>query len=121
MDGTTSHPTTVDDYIAQYPIEVQSILSQIREVIEDSAPNAVEKISYNMPSYFLNGEGLVWFAVWKMHIGFYPRTAEMDASIEGLRGYKGTKGSVHIPLGEPVPYEIIRKIVQFRVAEILNT
>jgi uncharacterized protein YdhG (YjbR/CyaY superfamily) len=120
MTEKKPQPTTIDEYIAQFPKSVQPILLEIRQVIKASAPGAVEKISYNMPAFYLNGD-LVWFAVWKHHIGFYPRTSEMDASIEGLSTYKGTKGSLHFPLDRPMPYELIAKIVKFRVAENLKT
>ena len=119
MEGETGQPTTVDEYIAQYPEDVQQVLFKLRQVIKEAAPEAVEKMSYNMPAYYLNG-GLVWFAVWKRHIGFYPRTDAMAASIEELSAFKGTKGSVHFPLDKPMPYDLIRKIVQFRVEENLK-
>jgi uncharacterized protein YdhG (YjbR/CyaY superfamily) len=92
------------------------LLTHIRAVVKEAVPEAVEKISYGMPGYYLNG-GLVWFGAYKRHIGFYPRTIEMDASIEGLSDYKGTKGSVHFPLDKPIPYDLIREMVKFRVAE----
>ena len=119
MDVKTVQPTTIDEYIAQYPQDVQQILSKIRAVIKEAAPEAVEKIGFDMPAYYLNGF-LVSFSVWKHHIGFYPKTAEMAASIEELTAYKGTKGSLHFPLDQPMPYETIRKIVKFRVAENLK-
>lgn len=119
MDVKIGQPTTVEEYIAQFPEHVQNILVKIRAVIKESAPDAVEKISYQMPGYYLNGF-LVSFAVWKHHIGFYPKTSEMETFIEELSSYKGTKGSVHIPLNKPIDYELIGKIVKFRVAENLN-
>ena len=119
MEEKKGHPTTIDEYIAQFPEDVQQILVKIRAVIKESAPEAVEKISYQMPAFFLNG-GLVWFAVWKRHIGFYPKTSAMEANIEELSAYQGSKGSVHFPLDKPMPYELISKIVKFRAAENLN-
>ncbi len=119
MEAKKGHPTTIDEYIAQFPEDVQRILVKIRSMIKESAPGAVEKISYNMPAFDLNGD-LVWFSAWKHHIGFYPRTSEMDASIAGLSAYKGTKGSVHFPLDQPMPYEIISKIVKLRAAQNLK-
>jgi len=119
MEGKVVQPTTIDEYIAQFPDDVQQILVKIRSVIKEAAPGAVEKISYQMPSFYLNGN-LVWFAIWKHHIGFYPTTSGMEAFIEELSAYKQTKGSVHFPLDEPMPYELISKIVKFRVAENLN-
>ena len=119
MEGNKVRPATVDEYIAQYPEDVQQILFKIRAVIKESAPDAVEKISYQIPGYYLNGN-LIFFGVYKRHIGIYPMTAGMEASIEGLSAYKGTKASVHFPLDKPVPYELISKIVKFRVEENLK-
>ena len=115
MEGKKAGPTTVDEYISQYPQGVQQILVKIRAVIQESAPEAEERISYQMPAYYLNGF-LVSFSAWKRHIGFYPRTSGMDA-FEELSTYQGTKGSVHFPLDKPMPYGLIGKIVKVRVAE----
>ena len=119
MNTKKSDQSTVDEYIARFPEDVQRILVQLRQVIKESAPGAVEKISYNMPAFYLKGD-LVWFSVWKHHIGLYPRSPEMDASISGLSAYKGTKGSVHFPLDQPIPYDLISQIVKFRLAENLK-
>jgi uncharacterized protein YdhG (YjbR/CyaY superfamily) len=119
VEGKGTKPNTVDDYISQFPEDTQQILNQIRAVVKDTAPEAEEKISYGMPGFFLNG-GLVWFGAYKHHIGLYPRTPAMEASIPELSAYKGTKGSVHFPLNTPVPYDLIRKIVHVRIAENLN-
>jgi len=119
MEEKKGQPTTIDEYIAQFPEDVQQILIKIRAVIKESAPEAVEKISYQMPGFYLNGF-LVSFAVWKHHIGFYPKTSGMEAFKEELSAYKGTKGSVHFPLDEPMPYELISKLVKVRVAENLK-
>jgi len=119
MGEKKGQPTTIDEYIAQFPEDVQQILVKIRAVIKESAPEAVEKISYQMPGFYLNGF-LVSFAVWKHHIGFYPRSSGMEASIEELSAYKGTKGSVHFPLDKPMPYELMGKLVKIRVAENLK-
>jgi uncharacterized protein YdhG (YjbR/CyaY superfamily) len=118
MEMEKSPPGSIDEYIARYPEDIQQILNKIRKTIKDAAPEAEEKISYQMPGFYLNG-GLVWFAVNKRHIGFYPWTPEMEASIEELAAYKGkgTKGSVHFPLDKPIPYELIRKMVEVRIAE----
>ena len=119
MEEKKGQPTTIDEYIAQFPEDVQQILVKIRAVIKESAPEAVEKISYQMPGFYLNGF-MVSFAVWKHHIGFYPRSSGMEASIEELSAYKGTKGSVHFPLDKPMPYELMGKLVKIRVAENLK-
>ena len=115
MDSKNSQPATVGEYISQFPEHVQQILVRIRAVIKESAPEAEEKISYGMAGYTLNG-GLIWFGGYKKHIGIYPRTAGMVA-LKEVTTYKGTKGSVHFPLDEPIPYDLLRKIVEIRVAE----
>lgn len=116
MDVKNVSPTTVDEYIAQFPEDVQKIMFKIRAVIKESAPDVVEKISYQMPGFFLNGQ-LVWFAGHRNHIGFYPTGSGIEAFKEELSPYKISKGTVQFPMGEPIPYELISKIVKFRVAE----
>ena len=119
MDAIKSPPTTIDEYISQFPGDVQHILAKVREVIRDSAPGAIEKISYQMPAFYQKGM-LVWFAGYKHHIGFYPKGSGIEAFKEEISTYKWAKGSVRFPLDEPIPYELIRKIVRFRVAENLK-
>jgi uncharacterized protein YdhG (YjbR/CyaY superfamily) len=114
MDKGEDHPTTIDGYIAQFPEDVQVILQQIREVIKETAPKAEERISYQMPGYYLNGM-LVWFGAHQNHIGFYPTGAGIEAFKEQLKGYKFSKGVVQFPLDQPIPYDLIRKIVEFRI------
>jgi uncharacterized protein YdhG (YjbR/CyaY superfamily) len=117
-EASATNPTTIDEYIAQHPPEIRPILEKIRAVVRENAPQAEERISYGMPGFYLNG-GLVWFGAYKRHIGLYPRSAGMQA-LEGLAAYKGTKGSVHFPLDQPMPYELIARIVQVRVDENLR-
>lgn len=119
MQDKKGPPTTIDEYIAQCPEGVQPVLSRIRAVIKESAPEAVEKISYQMPAFYLNGS-LVWFGLHKHHIGFYPKGTGVEAFKEELSRYKTTKGAVQFPLDEPMPYELISKIVKFRAAENLK-
>jgi len=107
---------TIDEYIIQFPVEVQEMLQKLRDVIKKAAPEAKETISYQMPAFSLNGI-LVYFAVWKNHIGFYPTSSGMNAFKEELSQFKGTKSSIHFPLTMPLPNELISKIVKFRVAE----
>lgn len=111
--------TTIDEYIAQQPAEVQPILQQIRAVIREAAPEATEKISYQMPTFYLNGN-LVHFAAYKQHIGFYPTPSGTEQFEQELSAYKRSKGAVQFPLDQPMPYELIRRMVQFRVAESQN-
>ncbi|ULO08338.1 DUF1801 domain-containing protein [Paenibacillus sp. 19GGS1-52] len=107
---------SIDEYISQFAPEVQDKLKMIRTVIKEAAPEAEEKISYQMPTFALHGN-LVHFAVFKKHIGFYPAPRGIEAFQEELSVYKGAKGSVQFPLDQPLPFELISRIVQFRVAE----
>ena len=116
MQEKKEQPTTVDEYIAQFPEDVQQILSKVRTVIKASAPAAKEKISYQMPCFYLKGS-LVWFGGHTHHIGFYPTSSGIEAFKDELSGYKWSKGAVQFPLDQPMPYELIRRIVKFRVAE----
>jgi uncharacterized protein YdhG (YjbR/CyaY superfamily) len=116
MESNKNHPTTIDEYIAQFPEDVQQILTRIRTVIKESAPGAVEKISYQMPGFYLNGM-VVWFGGHEHHIGFYPTGSGIEAFKDELASYKFSKGAVQFPLDQPVPYDLIRKIVKYRVGE----
>ena len=116
MQEKKEQPTTVDEYIAQFPEDVQQILSKVRAVIKESAPAAKEKISYQMPCFYLKGS-LVWFGGHTHHIGFYPTASGIEAFKDELSAYKWSKGAVQFPLDQPMPYELIRRIVKFRVAE----
>jgi uncharacterized protein YdhG (YjbR/CyaY superfamily) len=119
MTDEKGHPTTIDEYISQAPQDVQPILAKIRAVIKEAAPDAVEKISYQMPGFFLNGS-LVWFGVHPHHIGFYPKGSGIEVFKAELSAYKTSKGAVQFPLGKPIPYDLIGKIVKFRVTENLK-
>lgn len=116
MDNGKVKFQTVDEYIMQFSVEVQVTLQKLRVVIKEAAPEAKETISYQMPAFSLNGT-LVYFAAWKNHIGLYPTSSGMSAFKEEYSQYKGTKSSIHFPLTKPMPYELICKIVKFRVAE----
>jgi uncharacterized protein YdhG (YjbR/CyaY superfamily) len=112
--------TNIDEYIAQFPPETQKALQEMRELIHAHAPEATETISYAMPTFDLNGRHLVHFAGYPRHIGFYPIPTGMEAFKEELSRYKTGKGSVQFPLDQPLPYDLIRRIVEFRVAENLR-
>lgn len=107
---------SIDEYILQFPQEVQEILKTLRKVIKESVPDAEEKISWQMPTFVLHGN-LVHFAAHKKHIGFYPAPSGIDAFRHELSDYKGSKGAVQFPIGKPMPYELISNIVKFRVGE----
>lgn len=106
----------VDEYIENFPAEVQLLLQNVRQTIIDSAPGAKEVISYSMPGYKLDGM-LVWFAGYSKHIGFYPGTNGISLFRKELSNYKSAKGSVQFPLSQPLPLELIAEITKFRVAE----
>ncbi|MCX5780046.1 MAG: DUF1801 domain-containing protein [Firmicutes bacterium] len=110
---------SIDEYIQQFPPEVQKILKTLRKVIKEAAPDAEEKISYQMPTLALHGN-LVHFAAYKHHIGFYPTPSGIVAFKHQLSGYKGAKGSVQFPLDTPLPYGLIGEIVKFRANENRN-
>ena len=110
---------TIDEYIAEFPEDIRDILEKMRKVIQDAAPEAKEAISYGMPTFKLNGN-LVHFAAYKNHIGFYPTPSGIEAFKEEISGYKRSKGAVQFPLDKPVPYELVKKMVIFRVKENLQ-
>ena len=111
--------TTIDEYIATFPKETQKILKDIRATIKAAAPDAEEKISYQMPTFFLNGN-LIHFAAYKNHIGIYPTPNGIESFKKELSKYKGAKGSVRLPIDEPMPLKLISRIVKFRVVENLK-
>ncbi len=107
---------TIDEYIAAFPKEVQDVLEKIRSAIRESAPKAEEAISYGIPAFKLNGgRGSVYFAGWKNHIGFYPTPSGIEAFKKELAPFKQEKGSVQFPLDKPIPYDLVKKIVRYRV------
>jgi len=107
----------IEEYIMNFPEDVQDILRNIRKLIKDNAPEAQELIAYDMPGYKTNKKPLVYFAAYKNHIGFYATPSGHDEFKDELSGYKQGKGSVQFPLDKPIPYELIEKIVKFRVKE----
>ena len=109
---------SIDQYIASFPEETQKILEEIRSTVKAAAPEAEEKISYQMPTFFLNGN-LIHFAAFKNHIGIYPTPSGTQAFKDEISRYQGAKGSIRLPIDEPMPLELIGKIVKFRVAENL--
>jgi uncharacterized protein YdhG (YjbR/CyaY superfamily) len=115
-----STATTIDDYIAEFPPKTQALLQEVRAVIREAAPEAVETISYAMPTFDLNGRHLVHFAGFEHHIGLYPMPTGMEEFAEALSRYKHGKGSVQFPLDEPMPEDLIYRIVAFRVGEVLR-
>jgi len=116
MDNNKIEFHSIDEYISTFPEDVQQKLQSIRSVIKNTAPEAVEKISYQMPTFYLHGN-LVHFAAFKHHIGFYPAAQGIEAFNQELSAYKGAKGSVQFPLDKPLPLDLITRIVKFRVEQ----
>ena len=112
---------SVDQYIASLPDEAQAILRKIRQIVRDVAPDAVEKISYQMPSYTLDGAYLLYFAAWKKHIAVYGLTGALDEFRTELASYMTEKGTLKFPLDHPFPYPLMRKILKFNVKAARGT
>jgi uncharacterized protein YdhG (YjbR/CyaY superfamily) len=119
MESNKKGYHSMDEYIDTFPEEVQKILEELRAVIKAAAPDAEEKISYQMPTFALKGN-LVHFAAWKNHIGFYPTPSGTGAFQDELSIYEGAKGSIKFPIDKPMPLELISRIVKFRVTENLK-
>jgi uncharacterized protein YdhG (YjbR/CyaY superfamily) len=107
---------SIDEYIASFPVDVQEKLNSLRKTIKTAAPDAKEKISYQMPAFELYGI-LVYFAGFKKHVGFYPTASGIEAFKSELKNYKQGKGSVQFPLDKPIPFDLVTQIVKFKVAE----
>jgi uncharacterized protein YdhG (YjbR/CyaY superfamily) len=119
MKGEKVDFASIDQYIANFPEEIQKTLQELRATIKAAAPGAEEKISYQMPAFALKGN-LVYFAALKNHIGFYPTPSGITAFKDELSKYESSKGAVKFPLDKPLPLKLIRKIVKYRVAENLK-
>ena len=111
--------TSMDEYIATFPKNVQSILQEVRKAIKEAAPQAEETISYQMPAFKQKGV-LVWFAAFKNHIGFFPKVSAIEAFKEKLSVYQTSKGTIQFQINEPIPFDLIKEIVKFRVKENLS-
>ena len=107
---------SVDEYIAIFPKEIIEILENLRKVIKETAPEAQEAISYNMPGYKLNGM-LLWFAAAKNHIGLYPTASPIIFFKEALKEYKTSKGAIQFPINKPIPLVLVREIIKLKVDE----
>lgn len=112
-----STASSIDEYIAEFPPETQQVLQALRALIKATVPDATETISYAIPTFDLNGKHLVHFAGYRKHIGFYPGSSGVAAFKEAFKPYKSAKGSVQFPLDQPMPMELIRRVVEFRVEE----
>ena len=111
-------PKDIDGYISQFPADVQAILEKVRTTISQAAPEAKETISYLMPAFKQHGM-LVYFAAWEKHIGLYPPVSGDKALEKAVARYAGPKGNLQFPLDQPVPYDLIERIVKLRVRQDL--
>ena len=111
---------SIDEYIAEFPPEIQKVLAEMRQLVHATAPDATETISYSIPTFDLNGKHLVHFAGFQHHIGFYPVPSGMEAFKEELSAYPQGKGSVQFLLDQPIPYDLIKRVTRFRVEENLR-
>ena len=110
-------PKNIDEYISSFPPDVQEILEKLRNLIHETVPDAEEAMRYGIPTFTLNGN-LVHFAAFEHHIGFYPTPAGIEAFKKELSIYKHAKGSVQFPLDQPIPYDLVKRIVEYRVKEV---
>ncbi|MEO8506848.1 MAG: DUF1801 domain-containing protein [Betaproteobacteria bacterium] len=116
MKEAQAAAANIDDYIAAFPADVQDRLQVIRRVVRRLAPDAVEKISYRIPTFARHGN-LVHFAAFKHHIGLYPGAAAIETFAKALADYRTSKGAIQLPLEQPLPLSLIEKIVRFRIDE----
>lgn len=119
MKKDRSTPKDIDEYIAGFPDDVQKILQKIRATIKKAAPKTVEAISYQIPTFKLNGKNLIHFAGFKNHVGVYPAPREANEFREELAAYKGGKGTVQFPLDQAIPYDLISRIVKFKASNFV--
>ena len=111
-------PANIDQFIAAYPPEVQERLEKIRATIRKAAPKAEESISYQIPAYKLNGKVLIYFAGFPKHVSVYPAPREAKEFKKELAAYKGGKGTVQFPLDKKIDYDLISRIVKFKLAKM---
>lgn len=119
MNTANTGYATITQYIRSFPKATQKLLQEMRDAIRSAAPDAAEKISYQMPTFYLHGN-LVHFAAYEHHIGFYPAASGIAAFQDQLKKYKSSKGAVQFPIDKPLPLALIKKIVRYRVTENLE-
>jgi len=121
MKEGKSTPQSVDEYVASFPKGVQAILKEVRKTIRKAVPEAEEAIKYQIPTFALKGSNLVHFAAYEHHIGFYPAPRGADEFKEELSAYEGGKGTVKFPLDEPISYDLIKRMVEYRVRALAKS
>jgi uncharacterized protein YdhG (YjbR/CyaY superfamily) len=113
----TNKPATVEEYISGFPKEIQTILQEVRALIRKEVPDAEEMISYGIPTFKLKGQVLIYFAGYQKHISIYPAPRGNEMFKEELARYKGGKGTVQFPIGKPIPFDLIFRMLKFRLEE----
>ncbi len=116
MENNHAAPKNIDEYISQFPPEIQSVMQTVRLAIREAAPQASEKLSWQMPTFYHHGN-LIHFAGNKNHLGIYPGASGVEHFLPELTEYKTSKGAIQFPYARPLPLELIQRIVRFRVAE----
>ena len=111
-------PANIDEYIALFPADVQATLQALRTAIRETAPDTTEAIAYQMPTFRLKGKNLVHFAAYKNHIGFYPTPSPIEHFAAELSAYKTSKGAIQFPIDQPLPFDLIKRMVALRVDQI---
>lgn len=117
MNTDSRKPTTIDEYIAGFPTDIQALLQDLRRTIAEAAPGARETISYGMPAFRTSGV-LVYFAAAKNHVGFYPTASGVVEFLRLSGGFAASKGAVQFPFGTPIPHGLVAQVVKFRLAEV---
>lgn len=108
---------SIDEYIGTFPDDIQSRLESMRQIIKSVIPGAIETISYQIPTFKINNKNIVHFSAYKKHIGLYPGPSAIEHFKEELSQYKWSKGAVQFPLDNPIPSELVKKIIIFRARE----
>lgn len=111
---------TIEDYIATFPEDVQTVLRALRETIQSALPDAREAISYDIPTFTLHGRNVIHFAAWKHHVSVYPIPDSDPNLVREVAAYRASRGTVKFPLGEPVPYDLVGRLARGLAAERAN-
>ena len=117
---SSNAPGTIDDYIAGFPAQTQAVLQEVRGLIRETAPEATETISYAIPTFDMNGHHLVHFAGYEHHVGLYPAPIDVDSFAAALAPYQSGKGTAKFPLKDPMPTDLIREIVEWRLGVLAS-
>jgi uncharacterized protein YdhG (YjbR/CyaY superfamily) len=118
MDHARQKFASVDEYIASFPEDVQVILKKIREEISSIIPEADQVISYGIPTFKINGKYLIYFAGFQKHVSIYPANDELEKAVKDVSKYRVSKGTMQFKLSEPIPYDLIREVVSFKLSKM---